>query len=62
MKLLCGNCLEIMKYIPDNSIDMILTSPPYDNLRTYGNISKWNFDIFKLIANQIYRIVKWGGG
>lgn len=34
-----GDCLEIMKGIPDNSIDLTVTSPPYDNLRTYnGNI------------------------
>ena len=30
-----GNCLDVMKKIEANSIDMVLTSPPYDNLRTY---------------------------
>lgn len=34
-----GDCLEIMKGFSDNSIDLTVTSPPYDNLRTYnGNI------------------------
>ena len=28
-KVICGDCLEIMKYIPDRSIDLILTDPPY---------------------------------
>lgn len=32
-KIYCGDCLEVMKKIPDNSIDMVLTSPPY-NMRT----------------------------
>jgi DNA modification methylase len=32
-KVIQGDCLEVMKDIPDKSIDMILTSPPYDNLR-----------------------------
>lgn len=32
-KVFCGDCLEIMPNIPDKSIDMILTSPPY-NMRT----------------------------
>ena len=30
-----GDSLEIMKSFPDESIDMVLTSPPYDNLRDY---------------------------
>ena len=28
-KIICGNCLEVMKDIPDNSIDLVLTDPPY---------------------------------
>ena len=32
-KIVCGDCLEVMKDIPDKSIDMVLTSSPYDNLR-----------------------------
>ena len=35
--LRCGDCLEIMKNIPDKSIDMAITSPPYFGLRDYGN-------------------------
>jgi len=30
-KIICGDCLEVMKGIPDNSIDLIFTSPPYKN-------------------------------
>jgi DNA modification methylase len=52
-----GDCLELMKEIPDNTIDLIVTSPPYDNLRTYNGFS---FD-FECVANELYRITKQGG-
>ena len=57
-----GDCLELMKNIPDGSVDLTVTSPPYDNLRTYnGNIEQWNFDKFKDIAKELYRVTKLGG-
>lgn len=52
-----GDCLELMKDIPDNIIDLTVTSPPYDNLRTYNGFS---FD-FEGIAKELYRITKPGG-
>ena len=62
VKLIQGDCLEIMKSLPNECIDLTVTSPPYDNLRTYnGNISQWNFDKFKLIADELYRITKNNG-
>lgn len=39
------------------SIDLIVTSPPYDNLRTYNGFA-WNFEY---IAAQSYRVLKQGG-
>jgi site-specific DNA-methyltransferase (adenine-specific) len=55
-KIIQGDCLEVMKTFPDESIDMILTSPPYDNLREYKG---YNFN-FKGIAKELYRIIKQG--
>lgn len=55
-----GDCLELMKRIPDKSIDMTITSPPYDNLRTYNNI-QWNRNIWEKIIEQLFRITKIGG-
>lgn len=52
-----GDCLEVMKTISDNSIDLTVTSPPYDNLRTYNGYS---FD-FENIAKELFRITKQGG-
>ena len=60
-KIYNADCLELMKQIPDKSIDCVITSPPYDNLRTYNGNLKWNFEIFKNIAKDLYRILKSGG-
>ncbi len=32
-KIYCGDCLDLMKQIPDESIDLVVTSPPYNNWR-----------------------------
>lgn len=57
-----GDCLELMKQLPDGCIDLTVTSPPYDNLRTYnGNIDQWCFEKFQRIAEELFRITKDGG-
>lgn len=62
IKLYQGDCLEVMKNIEDCCIDLTVTSPPYDNLRTYnGNIKQWSFEKFQEIAKELYRITKQGG-
>ena len=61
MQLFNDDSLKVLPTIPDNSIDLIMTSPPYDNIRDYNNSSTWNFDIFKNIANELNRSLKVGG-
>ena len=61
IKIYNDDCLSVLSNINENLIDLTVTSPPYDNLRTYNNSLKWNFDIFKEIANQLYRVTKQGG-
>jgi DNA modification methylase len=56
-KIICGDCLEVMKDIPDNSVDLVVTSPPYDDLRNYNGY-KLNVED---TSNELFRIVKWGG-
>lgn len=56
-KLIIGDCLEEMKKLSDESIDIIVTSPPYEKLRAYNGYS---FD-FENIAKEIFRIMKKGG-
>jgi site-specific DNA-methyltransferase (adenine-specific) len=66
-KVLHGNSVDIMKNIPDNSIDLTVTSPPYDTLRSYNNkITDKIFDDyysfpFVEMAQELYRITKEGG-
>ena len=51
------DCVEGMKKLENESIDLVVTSPPYDNLRTYNGFV---FD-FKSVARELYRVVKAGG-
>jgi len=51
------NCLDTMARMPDYFIDLTVTSPPYDNLRTYNGYS---FD-FESVAKELYRVTKQGG-
>lgn len=55
--IFCGDCLEVMKYLPDKCIDLVVTSPPYDNLRQYKGYS---FD-FENTAKELFRVIKQGG-
>jgi len=36
-EVVCGNCLDGLRLVPDNSVDCCITSPPYWGLRDYGN-------------------------
>lgn len=56
-KIYVENCLDTMKRMADESIDLVVTSPPYDDLRTYNGYS---FD-FESIAAELFRVVKPGG-
>lgn len=56
-KVICGEASSICKQIPENTIDLILCSPPYDNLRTYKGFT-FNFEE---IAKELYRVTKDGG-
>lgn len=52
-----GDNVATMAQMPAASIDLVVTSPPYDNLRTYGGHS-WDFEG---VAQQLWRVVKPGG-
>ena len=56
-RIIHGKCEEVLKSFPDNYIDLTVTSPPYDNLRTYKG---YTFN-FKDIANELFRVTKNGG-
>lgn len=56
-KVYCGDNLTLIKQIDDESIDLTVTSPPYDNLRDYNGYS-WDFEN---LAKELYRVTKKGG-
>ena len=56
-KIYNENCLDTMAKMPDCFVDLTVTSPPYDNLRTYNGYS---FD-FEAVAKELYRVTKQGG-
>ncbi len=60
-EILIGDCLEVMAKLPDNSIDLVVTSPPYADARahTYGGVKPAEYvNWFAPRAEQIYRILK----
>jgi len=56
-KIFCGEAAEVMRSFPDESIDMVFTSPPYGTVRSYNGY-KFNF---QEIAIELTRILKPGG-
>ena len=64
---ICGDCLSVLSSVPDNSIDLIMTSPPYaDQIKDYGNVVKKikpseYIDWFIPRAQQFYRVLKENG-
>lgn len=56
-RIIQGDAVRVLKTFPDKCVDLIITSPPYDNLRDYDGYS---FD-FEGIAGELYRVIKEGG-
>jgi DNA modification methylase len=58
VQLILGDSAQVLKTLPAASIDLVVTSPPYDNLRTYKGTFKFDFET---IAQELYRVTKPGG-
>lgn len=56
-KILCGDAVEVLKKIPSNSVDLVVTSPPYDDIRTYNGFSL----NLPAVGKELNRILKDGG-
>ncbi|MFH1193897.1 MAG: DNA methyltransferase [bacterium] len=56
-KIICGDVVDTMKDFPSNSIDIVVTSPPYDSVRDYKGFS---LDLHAT-GKEIYRVLKDGG-
>ncbi len=64
--ILCGDSEELLKDIPDNCIDLVFTSPPYNfglNYGEYEDAAQWEsyFDKLFAIFDQCIRVLKYGG-
>ncbi len=65
-KIICGDSLEVLKKLPDNCIDLVFTSPPYNFGLDYSDNEddhKWEkyFDQLFAIFDETIRVLKYGG-
>lgn len=58
LTILCGDCVEQMRTLPDASVHCCVTSPPYDDLRTYNGHNEWDF---KATGSELFRVLVPGG-
>lgn len=57
LRIICGDALEKLRELEDGCVQCCVTSPPYDNLRTYGGFD-WDFEG---IARELFRVLCGGG-
>lgn len=55
-----ADCIDVLAELDPESVDLVVTSPPYDTLRTCEGTCRWDFDIFKTVADRLYRVLKKG--
>jgi len=63
VEVYCGDCFDVLKQIENNSVDGVVTSPPYYNAREYAawpNIYCFLYDQFN-VARELHRVLKRGG-
>ena len=61
-RLIEGDAGEVVRTLGRESVDLVVTSPPYDTLRKYGGVGdSWNEDKFKEVAVWLYDVIKPGG-
>lgn len=57
-----GDCCQVMNSMESSCVDLVVTSPPYDNLRQYnGKIDGWSLDKCRDVIKCLHRVVKDGG-
>ena len=53
--------IDGMNFMTPECVDLVVTSPPYDNLREYNESSFWNWETFTQVADRLIRVLKPGG-
>jgi hypothetical protein len=51
-----GDALEVLRTLPPESVQCVVTSPPYDNLRTYGDGPQFTFQTFCGVACESFSV------
>lgn len=63
--LVVSDCLDVLRQIPDETLDLVITSPPYDGQPKYGNGERyerdWYEDVFLKVSREILRTLKPAG-
>ena len=64
-ELKVADCLTVLRALPSGSVDLVITSPPYDGQPRYGNGEKYDRDWYKVfflaVTAEIYRVLKPSG-
>ena len=62
VNILWEDCEVVLKRLREDYVDLVVTSPPYDDLRTYSDtLDDWNEDKCRAIITELYRVMKPGG-
>lgn len=62
IQIMRGDCLAMLDYVPSGSVDMTVTSPPYDNLRSYGDtLDDWCPATWSRVLSALWRVTVPGG-
>lgn len=61
LELYNDDCVDRLAKMDPESIDLVVTSPPYDNLRSYNDSLDWNFETFTKVADGLFNVLKDGG-
>lgn len=63
--LIIGDCIDTLRQVPDDTIDLVITSPPYDGQPRYGNGERyerdWFEDVFLKVTSEVLRTLKPNG-
>lgn len=60
-RCIVGSCLDVLPTLESGSVQLGVTSPPYDLLRTYGGIKPFTWADFEIVARELYRVLCDGG-
>lgn len=60
-QIYCADSLEFLPKITANSVDLVITSPPYSDLRSYQGSLDFTKEVFQSLAQELCRIIKVGG-